>query len=264
MKLIVFSGYLRDMYPDGIKVEGASAYECVSALRLYPGFRETDGVQHTVVLPDFGSRDALTEKTDKEVIRIEPMIVGASGRGGQFLMVVVGILLIWSGYGYPAGQSVLAGAMTAGQAVSLGVMLLLNGIVGLMSPQPEPDTDEKDAKSNKLSANRNTTKIGTRVGLLFGRRKVWGHILSFNVSATTLPPPVLIPPDPGQLLVDSEDYVYDGSWGGDGTDAGTPGPGTEGGSTGEGGSGGGDGPADGGGGTPGPGDGAEGSSDGNF
>lgn len=248
MKQIVFSGYLREMYPDGIRVEGATAYECVSALRLYPGFRETDGVQHTVILPDFGSKDALTEKTDKEVIRIEPMIVGASGRGGQFLMVVVGIILIATGYGAGAGSNmVFGGAMQASTAVSMGVMLVLNGVVGLMSPQPEPDTDDKDAKSNKLSANRNTTKIGTRVGLLFGRRKVWGHILSFNVSATTLPPPVLLPPDPGQVLGGSNDYIYDGSWGGDGTTDGTTGPGDAPGAA----------PGEGGGGTPGPGDGAD-------
>lgn len=221
MKQIVFSGYLADMYPNGIKVHGRSAHECISALQLWPGFRESDGVRHTVALPDFASKDALMDETDREVIRVDPVLLGASGRTGQYLMIVIGVVLIATGYGAPAGQAVLGGAMTAGQAVSIGVMMVLNGVVGLLMPQPDAKKGDSDQKSNYLSANRNTTKIGTRVALLFGRRRVWGHILSFNVTATTLPRPYNpYDPPPGGFINNVENFNSEGSDGTDGEGSG--------------------------------------------
>lgn len=210
MKRIVFRGYLADMYPDGIQVEGDSAAECLSALQMFPGFRESDGVKHTVVLPHFGSRDALYEKTLHSEIHVAPVVLGAGGKG-SFLLIAVGIFLIATGWGAPAGATVLGGTMLATTAVSIGVVLVLNGVIGLLSPQPELNSSAGggEERSNYLAANRNTARAGTRIPLLFGRRRVWGHFLSFNVStgnkpAAVAPPRVDLPPETLTFEADSE------------------------------------------------------------
>lgn len=182
MKLIRFHGHLNALYPDGIKVEGDSAAECISALQFYPGFRESDGVTHQVILPAFGSRDALYDKTDQEIIEVHPLVEGAGGKVGMYLQIIIGVVLIATGWGAGAGTTVLG--MSGSTAVMMGAMMVLGGITSLLMPQPKLDTTgTENNRSNYLSANKNTVKIGTRIPLIFGRRKWYGHYLSFNVTA---------------------------------------------------------------------------------
>lgn len=191
MKLIVFEGYLRDMYPDGLMVAGDSAAECISALRFYPGFRESDGVRHEVHVPGFDTYDSLYAKTDAREIRMVPMAAGAGGRGGMsqiLLGVVLVALTAWNPLGLFAGS--FAPFFFAG---SLGASLIANGVVQMLSPQPSTGDMSTDQKSNYLAANRNTTKVGTRIPLVLGKRRVYGHILSFNVTASSMPPAAMVP-----------------------------------------------------------------------
>lgn len=211
MKRIVFKGYLADLYPDGIYIEGDSAAECLTGLSAYPGFGGKEGVKHTVALPHFQSRDALYEKTLHEEIYVVPVVAGAGGKGGNFLLIAVGIFLIATGWGAAAGATVLGGTMLASTAVSIGVMLVLNGVVGLLSPQPEVRSGGAgEEQSNYLAANRNTTKVGTRIPLLFGRRRVWGHFLSFNVSAGNKP--AAVPPDRANVPEETLTFVSDSNY----------------------------------------------------
>ena len=182
MKQIVFDGYLADMYPAGIRVAASTAAEAISALRNFAGFRESDGVRHTVTLPDFQSTDSLYEDTDAEVIRVTPVVVGAGGGGGLF-QVVIGAVLIVAGVFFQQPWM-----------VKLGAAMVISGVVQMLMPAPEISSGEDESKkSNYLPANKNTTKVGTRIGLLFGRRKVWPHILTFNVTATNMPAPAADP-----------------------------------------------------------------------
>lgn len=219
MKHIVFSGYLADMYPDGIRVEANSPAECISALALYPGFREEDNVKHTVKLPDFESRDAIFEGTKKEVIRVEPVLAGSGGKAGSFLMIAIGAVLIATGWGAGFGVELIGFSISAGTLTSIGVTLILNGVVGLLSPAPDASQSKDEEKSDYMPANRNTTRIGTRIALLFGRRRVWGHMLSFNVTAKGMPEPkvepIEVPVDGFAVEVATDTSVIPGGGGGD-------------------------------------------------
>lgn len=191
MKKIVFEGGRpAEMYPNGIEVEGQSAGECLTALGNFPGFRREDGVQYQVRLPDFQSRDAIFEPTEIEVIRVVEIVEGAGGKVGAFLMVVIGVILIATGVGAPAGTSlVMGGTMTASAAIAMGAMMVLQGVIALMAPSPNKSSGASGEKSNYLNAaGGNTTAIGTRISMVFGRHKVSGHILSFNVNATNALP----------------------------------------------------------------------------
>lgn len=184
MKTIVFQGYLKALYPDGIQVEANSAYEAVGLLSNYEGFRPEDGVIHKVFLPKFQSPDAAKAKTEEKFIEIVPIehvdseVFSGSGKnGGAWIQIIVGAVLVY--FGVTAGYG--AQMIAAGMAMSLG------GILQLLMPAPNKSLgNTNDPKSNYLSANKNTVAIGTTIPMGFGRRKLYGHFLSFNVTATNL------------------------------------------------------------------------------
>lgn len=203
--LMMFGGYLHDLYPKGIEVIADSAAEAITALGNFPGFREEDEVFHSVHLPDFGSRDAIYSKTDIQVLRIEPILQGAGGNKAGIWQIVIGVVLIATGWGAAAGTGIISSAM-AGQLVLTGALMVLGGVVSLLMPQPQLDVTTKDPKSNYLPANSNTSAVGTPISLLFGTRRVWPHFLSYNVTATNLNEFPLAAPGNTNSAVADEDY----------------------------------------------------------
>lgn len=202
MKTIVFEGYLKDLYPDGIKLEADTAAEAILGLQNYPGFRKSDEVLHTVKLPDFGSRDALYAPTLREEILVVPVIEGAGGGNGGILKIILGVvLIIAAAVALFFGQPQLAiGLLLA------GISSIAGGIMEMMMKTPKAASIAADEKSKYIPANKNTVKIGTPIPLLYGRRKVWGHFLSFDVDAkdvgknTTPDEPNPLPPGPAPAV----------------------------------------------------------------
>lgn len=183
MKTIVFSGPLQKEFPNGIQVAGESAADCVALLQNHPRF--APGAESIrVKLPHFGSRDAFYEATSREVIELV-QIDGSeeefSGGGAKVLgviQIIIGAIIIYASWGTGSAQGM---AMMAA-----GFGMVLGGIMALMMKAPEKPKNETENKSQYLAASKNTVKIGTTIPYLFGRRKVWGHFLSFNVNATNL------------------------------------------------------------------------------
>lgn len=184
MKTIVFRGPLQAQYPNGIEVAGKSAFECISLLENFPGF-DLESPQIKVTLPKFPTRDSLVQLTDEPVIELVQILdddetfSGSGAKAGAYIQIVVGVILIvasfWMG-GLTAQQGFLM--LMAGAAQVLG------GVLALMMKQPTAQGSSNDPKSNYLAANKNTVKIGTPIGILIGKRKVYGHLISFNVTAT--------------------------------------------------------------------------------
>ncbi len=183
MKTIVFSGPLQKEFPNGIEVAGESAADCIALLENHSRFAPgSEPIR--VKLPQFVSKDSLYEPTNREVIELVQVSPSEDefGGSGQKVMgavqVVIGAIIIYASWGTAGAQGL---AMMAA-----GFGMVLGGLMALMMKAPEKPKNEIDPKSNYLAANKNTVKIGTTIPYLFGRRKVWGHILSFNVSATNL------------------------------------------------------------------------------
>jgi len=186
--LLIFHGYLKGLFPGGqLEVGATSAAEAISALDGRPGFRREDGDIHQVVLPGFGSHDALQAQTDVKEIHVLPALEGEGGNGG-FLQVVIGAVLIvvgtvLTGMGNPLGPWM----------VKAGWMMVAGGVLQMLMPQPTISKDET-LRSNYLPANKNTIAIGTPIPLLVGRRKVYGQFLSFDIDAKDRGVAVTAPP----------------------------------------------------------------------
>lgn len=195
MKLIKFEcPRLSEMYPDGIRVPGDSAAAAIAMLEHYPGFETETGERLMFTCPDFQSRDALRERTDREVIILKAVpnrddMIGSGGKIGGIFMMVIGVVLIVFA---PYIAGVVGMGLTPGAVATAGAMLALQGLVAVLAPQPAAagigDQRQGD-KSEYLPANKNTVRTGTRIALILGRTRVYGHFISFNVTATNLNDP---------------------------------------------------------------------------
>lgn len=180
MKTIILHGFLKDLHPGPIEVHADTPAEAITALQQLPGF--SFDTPPDVRIDGIECRDALFLPTSMTELHVFPALCGAGGNGGFFqillgaVMVVVGALLWWTG---PAGGSLA----TAGISMMLGGgMMMLGGIIQLLAPQPSFSSSTSKS-SLILPSNQNTVKVGTRMPLIFGRHKFFGHYLSFNVDA---------------------------------------------------------------------------------
>ncbi|WKL82060.1 MULTISPECIES: tail assembly protein [Raoultella] len=125
--------------------------------------------------------DDLIFPVSGEVIRIVPVIIGSKKAGilqtilGAVL-VVAGVLVTGLSYGWaaPVGQAM----------VGMGMGMALGGVVQMLSPQPA-GLARKESPDNKASyafgGVTNTASQGYPVGLLYGKRRIGGAIISAGI-----------------------------------------------------------------------------------
>lgn len=183
MKTIRLHGSLRDIYPHDISVEAATAAEAISSLSCIPEFQHAArGGYIPVEAPGFQSKDALYSLTDVEVIDLYPSLVGAGGKGGG-LQIIIGIVIIVAAILFPPSAAFTAAiGVTQGGLVLAGAMMVLGGVLQMLAPTPEV-TSGTDKKSDYLGTAKNTVRIGTPIPMVFGRRRVYGHYISFDIDA---------------------------------------------------------------------------------
>ncbi|EIV3800657.1 TPA: tail assembly protein [Klebsiella aerogenes] len=113
-----------------------------------------------------------------EVIRIVPVVIGSKKAG--FLQTILGAVIVAVGaiatFGF--GQAWGVNVMMAGGAMMLG------GVVQMLSPQPA-GLARKESPDNKASyafgGVTNTASQGYPVGLLYGKRRIGGAIISAGI-----------------------------------------------------------------------------------
>ncbi len=182
MKTVIFEGPLKALYPLGIELDAVTPAEAIGLLQNFPGFRPEDGVTHHLTMPDFPSKDSFYQPTDRTELLLTPIepentdtFSGSGGKARGYAMIVIGVAMMYFSSGEYGKEIFMA-----------GFGLVLGGIMQLMMPQPPKTTNSNDPKSNYLSANKNTVAVGTPIPLLLGRFKVYGHLLSFNITATNI------------------------------------------------------------------------------
>ena len=165
---------------EGIDFQVENVKQCVEAFSFQcPGFqRERPVVQIKGVENE---HDVL--RTDLDVLHIMPAFIG--GKRGGFLQILIGAVLIAASYFVPGGFLIGKVALST-ILFNAGLSLALSGVLALMAPKPPSSTPfqgDNTEGSKYLAAQGNTTRIGTRIPIGYGRQKVYGHILSYNVTA---------------------------------------------------------------------------------
>lgn len=189
---VVLHGYLKKLLPDEIYLTGYSAAEIINGMcKMTKAFNPTPGQpRHSMTAIGFTTKESLYEPlpVDCEELHLVPSMAG--GKAGGFIQIVIGVVLIAAAF-FTAGGSLAAlaaeGSFSAvGIAFSMGISLVLGGLLSLLSPTPKADSfgNSSDPEASRyLGSSQNTVKIGTRIPIGYGMTKGGGQYLSFDVDA---------------------------------------------------------------------------------
>lgn len=175
---VVLHGPFAAFHDGPIKVEAKNAFEAIEAIsRQITGFQPTarTGKARVKVVGYETEESLYIDVPENETLHVVPQLNGGKA-GNAWLQILAGVALI--GVSFIPG----IGTMAASIAMKVGAMLVLGGLSQLLSPQPENDKDEQ-VKSRYLGTPGNTVQIGTRIPILYGEDRVYGHFLSFDINS---------------------------------------------------------------------------------
>lgn len=185
---VVLHGYLKDLYPHDIITTGYSVEEIMNGLgkqikELRPSLTQD---KHVISVVGYETEQDLKGplKPDQKELHIVPAMAG--NKKGGFIQVALGVAFIALALWNPAGWAIGALTIEASMVFGMGVSLVLGGLLQVLSPAPKMDTGSttQDPEASKyLGANQNTTRIGTRIPLAYGRCRLFGHYISFDIDA---------------------------------------------------------------------------------
>lgn len=190
LKTVYFHGSLKEVIPEPIRMSGRSIREVLhGVVSQFPQLQRRLGNKYYPVRIEGVEKDTdLTNDTDQEEIHIYPTFDGGGGNGG-LVQIAIGALLIATvivaphiGLGATMAAGI-AGTTVGSVLVGVGISLILGGLLQLLSPTPEMDMGDNKEGSKYLGSPQNTVKIGTRIPLIFGTHKAYGHYLTFNIDA---------------------------------------------------------------------------------
>lgn len=165
------------------QLDSGTTTEAFSALRnTVPGFREEieragrHGQRYAIFRNRRNVGGTDFDLAGTREIRIVPVLTG-SKRGGV-LQTILGVVMI------------VVGAYT-GQAwlVQGGVALAAGGVIQMLSPQAKGLTNSSDSEnlpSYAFGGPVNTVAMGSPVGILAGRRRIGGAVISAGIYAEDL------------------------------------------------------------------------------
>ena len=71
---------------------------------------------------------------------------------------------------------------------NMGASMVLGGLIASMNRAPKADPISGDKRSRFISGSKNTVDAGTPIPLIYGKMKVGGHYLSFDIDAEDYEP----------------------------------------------------------------------------
>lgn len=187
MKTIRLYGELGQKFGREFHLDVKSPAEAIRALCVVvPGFEKYLYEHAKDYYKVFvGGRNACDELrnpcSDKEVIRIAPVIQGTSAVG----RIVVGVVLLVAAF-YTGGAT-LAGMMQGGAGImtSMGASLVLGGVVELLTPvqKASKSADSSDSvASYNFNGPVNTTAQGNPVPLVYGEMIIGSAVISAGLT----------------------------------------------------------------------------------
>lgn len=197
MVTVLLYGFLGQRFGKVHRYDVRSPAEAVRALSCtLPGFRKAfiDGGSYRVVV---GGREALPlERTgdpisERESIRIVPVIAGAKSSLGQ---IIIGAALIWAAWPVAGGAAgglfgaSKVGLIAAKFATSIGISLVLGGVSQLLFSPPKPGSVDRpeNKPSHSFDGAVNTAAQGNPIPIGYGRLIVGSQVISAGMRVEQL------------------------------------------------------------------------------
>lgn len=165
----------------------ASPAEAVRALCVQlPGFEQflnTSRSRGLVYAVFYGKRNLAEDELDltgqQQDIRIAPVLAGSKRAGA--MQTIVGAVLVAAG----AAMMISGfGSAFAPYVLQAGIGMMIGGVIQMLSPQQGGLAKDPDNRpSYAFGGPVNTTAQGNPVGVLYGRRRIGGAIISGGIYA---------------------------------------------------------------------------------
>jgi len=182
---IFLTGYLaKFVKQQPVQVEAFNNRDALEKLQNYL----PKGVRHLVKIKELGCPDDLEEL--KETLTISPLFEGSGGgsKRSSGIQIGIGILLIAFAVVTGGGATPLISAGLKQFLIGVGANLIIGGALQLLQKSPKADPTQGDKRSRFINGDKNTVREGTPIPLIYGRQKVYPHILSFNIDSTDYNP----------------------------------------------------------------------------
>ena len=190
---VIFHGVLKKLCPDEYKVEAETAAEAIRGVtnQLRKKLVRKDGTMFQVVckqcLTRFAFFSHIPESEETFELDLYPAFVPSGGNAnvGNRILMTIGAVIAFVGAlvaafipgGQPLGIAMMKFGMTMMAAAAVGML------VNLFMPEEKDTASDSTESSRTFGANTNTTKIGTRIPIGYGKYKIYGHYLSVNTQA---------------------------------------------------------------------------------
>lgn len=189
-------GHLRSkVQKDFVEVEATTLYDALHSL----AFRykkelkaPLDIGRWKVLIKDYETKESWFVPLYSEEIHIFPTFKTAKSKWVQIGIgvVLMAVALVTTGpVGATMATSIGSTGLTVGAVTfSVGLSMTLQGVVNLLTPTPKNDTYTSSSENNSkyLGAQGNTVAAGTRIPFGYGKYKISGHFISYNISSTTV------------------------------------------------------------------------------
>ena len=199
---VKFHGILKKLCPkDFYEVMAETPAEAIRGVtNQLKALRRIGGNRWVCRVKECSNREDLYAHHEQETeLNLYPDYLPAGGGGGKpgVLQIVIGVVLVVvavvvtflcapAGAGFWATLgSAFSTSTFIGSVGMMGVGMILSGLASMIMT-PEMDTKETDSQTSKSRAfgsNKNTTEIGTRIAIGYGRYKVYGQFLSVNTES---------------------------------------------------------------------------------
>jgi predicted phage tail protein len=141
-----------------------------------------NGRKLAVEVLDFDTEEKLRRPTDVTRIEVFPLMAGGGGLGKILLgIAMIAVAILNPGIGgmmlSQAGVSAVAG---------IGISMVLGGIMSLFMKAPTISKSEDPDPSKYIGTGKNTTSIGTLMGIGGGRTLIGGQFLSIQVNSSEI------------------------------------------------------------------------------
>ena len=193
---VIFHGALKKICPDEYKVDVSTPAEAIRGItnQFRDKLLRKDGQRFICSIKECTRDVDLNSCVRSDELNIYPAFCASGGgKGGNWINIAIGALLIVAAvYAGPGGWALATTAANWGtwsaSFAMMGAGMMLSGMTQLLFPM-KLDTARS---SNNPEASRafgnpgNTTKIGTRIPIGYGKYKVSGQYLSINTKAVDI------------------------------------------------------------------------------
>jgi len=182
---VIFHGALKKICPDEYKVDVNTPAEAIRGVtnQFRNKLIRKDGQRFVCSVKECPRDVDLNSSIRSEELNIYPAFCASGGgKKGGLVSMAIGAVLIAAG---AVMMLTGVGAAFGPSLIIAGAGMFLGGLANYLFPMKDTSNDSNNPDSSRAFGNSgNTTKIGTRIPVGYGKYKIAGQYLSINTQTT--------------------------------------------------------------------------------